>query len=160
MRNRLLVISLVLCLLFMAGPVLADIIVDDGGPDDEPGQKDLNQLDFGTPGSISLPVGWNWDDTSITGANTLDACALFDTDQDGFANYVVCSEVDKDGNEITFLYQCTADSRVDRCGGPTVITTFTSACAAGIVTGSDPFRLNATHTSGKYLRYKSCMLFR
>ncbi len=37
---------------------------------------------------------------------------------------------------------------MDRCGGPTVITTFTSACAAGIVTGSDPFRLNATHTSG------------
>ena len=33
---------------------------------------------------------WGWDDTATTGNNTLDGCALFDTDGDGFANYSFC----------------------------------------------------------------------
>ena len=66
--------------------------VDDGGADDEPGQKDLNSLtvDYGAPGGPSINVKWGWDDTATTGNNTLDGCALFDTDADGFANYSFC----------------------------------------------------------------------
>jgi len=29
---------------------------------------------------------WQWDDTGWSGNNTGDACALYDTDGDGFAN--------------------------------------------------------------------------
>ena len=76
--------------------------VDDGGADDEPGQKDLNFLtvDYGAPGATSINVKWGWDDTATTGANTLDGCALFDTDGDGFANYSFCVIVTSSGTSV------------------------------------------------------------
>ena len=69
-------------------------IVDQNGEDDLGGQKDLNSLtvDYGLPGATSLSVSWNWDDTATSGANTRDACPLFDTDGDGFANSCVLSD--------------------------------------------------------------------
>jgi hypothetical protein len=68
-----------------AAPITA---VDDAGPDDEPGQKDLNFLtvDYGLPGATSIDLNWGWDDTATSGNNTRDACALYDTDGDGIAN--------------------------------------------------------------------------
>src|SRR5262245_49906185 len=46
------------------------------GANDEPGQKDLTQLcidDAGLPNT--LQVTWNWDEISVSGNNTLDACS-------------------------------------------------------------------------------------
>ncbi len=123
-------------------------IVDQNGEDDLGGQKDLNSLtvDYGLPGATSLSVSWNWDDTATSGANTRDACSLFDTDGDGFANYAFCVTVNNNTTVSTpRLYLCTADSRADRCGGPTEDTSFTSTGTTSVVANSDPFRTSPTH---------------
>ena len=78
---------------FASSSVLAALVCtnDTAGANDEPGQKDLTQLcvdDAGLP--TSLQVTWNWDEISVSGANTLDACALFDTDGDGNVNFSLC----------------------------------------------------------------------
>ena len=38
----------------------------------------------------TLTVTWNWDELTVSGANTLDACSLYDTDGDGFVNSALC----------------------------------------------------------------------
>ena len=103
------------------------IVPDDLGANDEPGQKDLTLQ--GTNNSVSGEVNvlWNWDDTSVGGGNTLDACTLFDTDGDGNANFAFCAIV---GNESKsnktlvlqkeVLYTC-GDTRADRCSSQIAI---------------------------------------
>ena len=94
-------------------------IVDDAGPDDEPGQKDLNQLtvDFDS-GAADIEVTWNWDVISVSGANTGDACSLYDTDNDGNANYSLCVIWDTNSNyQTTRLYVC-GDGAADKCDQP------------------------------------------
>ncbi|HSE32819.1 MAG TPA: hypothetical protein VLA93_14695, partial [Pyrinomonadaceae bacterium] len=135
-----------------AQTIFTDVVVtviDDAGADDEPGQKDLNQLST-DKGNLptSMAVTWNWDDTAWTGGNTGDACSLFDTDGDGFANFTLCVTVG--GNPATYqstrLFSC-GDTRSDRCDQPTVlISTFTSTCTATIVANSDPFSNVPSHT--------------
>src|SRR6266571_4313986 len=65
------------------------------GPDDMPGQKDLNQFCalHDACGIAGTHYSWNFDDTSWSGGNTGDACLLFDTDGDGNANRAVCVTV-------------------------------------------------------------------
>jgi len=90
------------------------------GANDVPGQKDLTMQ--GTNNSDeangNLWVVWAWDDTSVSGNNTLDACTLFDTDADGNANEALCLTLGKSGNSLTIktttLYSC-GDARNDRC---------------------------------------------
>jgi hypothetical protein len=94
-------------------------VLDDDGPDDQPGQKDLNQLTIDLEaGAADLEVSWNWDVIALSGANTGDACALFDTDDDGNANYALCV-IWNDGQtyQTTVLYSC-GDGRSDRCDQP------------------------------------------
>jgi hypothetical protein len=126
-------------------------IVDDGGPDDLPGQKDLNFLtvDYGAPGDPSISVKWGWDDTATSGGNTRDACALFDTDGDGFANYSFCVIVASNGSVSKVLYTC-GDTKSDRCDQPRApVAVFSSTATASIVPNSDPFRNTSPHnTSG------------
>ena len=118
----LLSILLGLGLVIAGGTIAAAIpitIEDDAGPDDEPGQKDLNELtvDFAPAGS-DLEVTWNWDVISVSGQNTGDACALFDTDNDGNANYSLCVVWDNGASyQTTILYSC-GDGRADRCDQP------------------------------------------
>ena len=140
----------------VATSTFTDLIItqiDDEGPDDEPGQKDLNQMSSEL-GPSAVAVTWNWDDTDFgnLGGNTGDACALVDTNQDGFANYAFC--VVADGNPAVKisnrLYTCN-NTRSDRCAGPTEVTVFTSTSTASVVPNSDPFRLapfNALHNDG------------
>jgi uncharacterized repeat protein (TIGR01451 family) len=122
-------------------------VIDDDGPDDEPGQKDLNQMSS-DPGATAVAITWNWDDTDFgnLGGNTGDACALVDTDFDGNANYSFC--VVADGNPAVQisnrLYTCT-DTKSDRCTGPTLVPTFTSTSTASVVDDSDPFKDVTTH---------------
>lgn len=122
-------------------------VIDDAGPDDEPGQKDLNQMTTNYDNAGFVEISWNWDDTAWQGANTGDGCSLFDTDGDGFANYSLCVTIDLAGAfDQSRLYSCDADSRSDRCGGPTQIGTFASDCTAGPgLANSDPFWNVAGH---------------
>ena len=108
-----------------ASPAAAqECIVDQQAADDEPGQKDLTELceDPGDGTPFDLLVSFNFDDNEWAGANTGDGCALFDTDGDSFANFALCVTVE-DGAPADQaagsprLFQCTTDSRVDRCVG-------------------------------------------
>lgn len=92
------------------------------GANDVPGQKDLTMqgTNNSAEGSGDLWVVWAWDDTSVSGNNTLDACTLFNTDPgvDGNANLALCLTLQRSGNSLsiktTTLYTC-GDSRNDRC---------------------------------------------
>ncbi|HEX5902083.1 MAG TPA: hypothetical protein VF028_03055, partial [Actinomycetota bacterium] len=112
-------------------------IVDDAGADDEPGQKDLNFLtvDYGAPGANTIDVNWGWDDTATSGNNTRDACALFDSDGDGFANFSYCIIVQTNGTSTDQLYSC-GDTAADRCTNPRLPIADTSTFAASIVPDS------------------------
>ena len=137
-------------------------VIDDGGPDDVGGssQRDLNAMaiDFAAL-PTSLAVNWNWDNTGFTGGNTGDACSLYDTDNDGFANFALCVVVNSNPAVYvsTRLYSCN-DTRTDRCAGDTLIgdddggtpePSIASVCSASVVANSDPFRLNPAHTASK-----------
>lgn len=136
-----------------AAPIVS---VDDAGADDEPGQKDLNALsvDYGLPGATVIDVKWNWDNTSTTGNNTRDGGALFDTDDDGFANYSLYVTVATNGTWVTQLFACGGDSNSDRCSGPSLVGTFSSTATVSTVTNSDPFGVlsspdfDQTHVTG------------
>jgi uncharacterized cupredoxin-like copper-binding protein len=125
-------------------------VIDDNGPDDQPGQKDLSKMSSDL-GATAIAITWNWDDTDFgnLGGNTGDACSLIDTDSDGNANYAFCVVADGNpaGQISNRLYSCN-DSRVDRCAGPTLISPFTSTSTASVVPGSDPFAANPAHSSG------------
>jgi hypothetical protein len=117
--------------------------LDEQGPDDEPGQKDLNQLateDAPTP-PVDYQVQIWWDQSGWNGSNTGDACIMIDTNGNDLADWALCETVHNDPAEHldTNLYQCLHDSRVDRCGGPEAVLTFTSTCTATTLVGADPF---------------------
>lgn len=123
-----------------ASPVVA---IDDAGPDDLSGQKDLTSLavDYAA-GSLT----WAWDDTSTTGANTMDGCALFDTNGNGFANTAVC--VVTGGSPLSYIqrvtYVCAADSAADRCAGPAAVP-IVVPLSGPVTTAPDPFVAVAGH---------------
>ncbi len=110
-------------------------ITDVQGANDQPGQKDLTQMCYDYSGlSTSITTNWNWDDTAWSGNNTGDACALFDTDGDGFANYATCVTVEdgppavqKSGSPRVFTCN---DTRSDRCAGDILIAgSYTTNCS-------------------------------
>ncbi len=96
-------------------------VIDLQGANDEPGQKDLNQMciDETMESEGDLYVTWNWDDIKWTGTNTGNACSLFDTDNDGYANYSLCVVVA--GSPATYqdtiLYSC-GDASASKCTNP------------------------------------------
>jgi hypothetical protein len=128
-------------------------ITDVQGADDEPGQKDLNefckQADDGTP--FEVRVGWNFDDVSWSGNNTGDACALFDTNGNGFADFALCVTIE-DGPPATMqagsprLFMC-GDDRPDRCtNGVEDTDGFDSQCTVNDPSeGIDPFASDPDH---------------
>lgn len=124
--------------------------VDSAGANDEPGQKDLNEMCID---SATGQISWNWDETSVNGANTLDGCSLFDTDGDGNINKAICVSTTDGGSYTKTVYTCSADSRVDRCAGADAGSPATSTCSLAIdpaqtfASGSDaPNDLKATCT--------------
>jgi hypothetical protein len=104
----------------LAAPTFT-FVQDTDGLDDEPGQKDLTAqataFDFDT-NPDDFYVAWRWDETSWSGKNTGDACALFDSDANGSADFAVCVTVStSSATELsTRVYTCT-DGRPDRCTG-------------------------------------------
>lgn len=112
------------------------------GANDEPGQKDLTQMCFDGSSNTSVFAEWNWDDTGWNGQNTGDACALFDTNNDGLANFASCVTVEDDPAEQSTssprIYTCN-NTRPDRCAGPTLVTgPYTSDCDVAILS-TQPF---------------------
>ena len=97
---------------------------DQNGADDQPGQKDLSAHAV-APGTVAgggdLWVAWKWDVTSLSGGNTGDGCALFDTDGDSKVNFAICVTIG--GSPAVQqavsprIYTC-GDAKVDRCTAP------------------------------------------
>ena len=104
-------------------------VPDDAGVNDVPAQSDLNAFTRADNVSGKIGVKWVWDDiNSWTGSGqTGDACALFDTDNDGKANAAVCVRINNPGGnpDVTaqlspgspLNYTC-GDSKQDRCASP------------------------------------------
>ena len=120
-------------------------LVDDAGPDDEPGQKDLSMTSFDL-GVTALAVTWNWDDIDWSGSNTGDACVLIDNDADGNANYSFCVTVGgSPAAKISHtLYSC-IDNSPSKCFGAASVAT-SSTSTASVVLNADPFRPHPAHT--------------
>jgi hypothetical protein len=120
----------------------------DGGRNDEPGQKDLTLQ--GTDSSdlpTAINVLWNWDETSVGGGNSLDGCTLFDSDGDGNANFAFCATVGNVSNQnktlvlkSETLYTC-GDTRNDRCSSQiaTVTQSGGTACELALNSSTNPF---------------------
>ena len=121
LKSAFIVGSLVFSGAAFSAPIIT--ITDDNGADDEPGQKDLNQLtvDY-NPGVGDIAVTWNWDETGTNGNNSLDACSLYDTNGDGLADASLCviGKGDPSEYQSTVLYTCN-NTRADRCAGPTEV---------------------------------------
>ena len=125
---------------------------DQGGANDVPGQKDLTIQGTNTSAMpTAINILWNWDDTSVGGGNTLDGCALFDTDTSGAglgqADAAFCATV---GNTSTkpatlelkteTLYGC-GDTRPDRCASQLTVLSQSSGtqCQVELNSDSNPF---------------------
>src|SRR2546425_12532731 len=147
----------------VAAPVC---VVDAAGADDiNANQKDLNEFclspgnDGGLSGCLSSDANltWTWDDAGWTGGNTGDACALYDTDGDGNANFALCVTVAGDpaaqSSGSPKFYSCDDTSRL-RCNTATQITTASSACAVTSVT--DVFG-TSSHKSGNICAGTDCL---
>jgi hypothetical protein len=121
--------------------------IDDAGPDDLPGQKDINylSLNYATTND-AVRARWGFDDTSWSGNNTGDGCVLFDQDQDGKANVAFCVTVEKAGVFKAFRAYTCSDAASDRCTNPVIKTTLTSSGSASF--RADPFASLAIHATG------------
>lgn len=116
-------------------------VVDSSGANDEPGQKDLTKLGRDLSSSNPLNIFWNWDEISMSGSNTADGCALFDTNNTGLVDYALCVTWGGTQNQISGspkLYSCN-DTRVDRCAGSVAITTPISSVCTVANASNDPF---------------------
>ncbi|HJY98616.1 MAG TPA: SdrD B-like domain-containing protein [Patescibacteria group bacterium] len=114
---------------------------DTQGVNDEPGQKDLTKLSRDLDSINPVLIKWNWDETSMSGSNTADACALFDTDNDGLANYALCAVWEDNQQQLSNsprLYSCN-DSRPDRCSGDVLVSISNGSTCSITNSGDDPF---------------------
>jgi len=118
-----------------ANPPSFSFVSDESGANDLPGQKDLTAHAIANSSTAgAFWVAWKWDDTSWSGNNTGDACALFDTDGDGKVNSAICVTVggkplaSQQANSPR-VYTC-GDTKVDRCTTPiTLVSPIQSACS-------------------------------
>lgn len=118
------------------------VVQDENGADDQPGQKDLSLQGTATPQPGDLWTMWQWDDTSLSGGNTGDACALFDTNANSKVNFAVCVTIQSNpavqAPVSPRVYTC-GDGKVDRCTSTyTQITPINTACATN-TNATDPF---------------------
>jgi uncharacterized repeat protein (TIGR01451 family) len=142
----LIVVAAASLVLVASGGAALIVVVDDNGPDDVPGQKDLSfmAVDYGLPGATSIRVQWSWDDTATSGANTRDACALFDSDGDGNANFAFCVTVNSNNTFTSQVLRCQNNSP-SRCGGGIPVAGATSSTTV-TTPYPDPFAGRADHT--------------
>lgn len=130
--------------------ITTDCFNDGDGANDEPGQKDLTKACIESASKNPIHVTWNWDITGLTGQNSADGCALFDTNMNGLANYAICNSwrgtPPTQLSTYPVLYRCN-DSRSDRCAGGTPVTiTYGSYCT--IVHSNSSFPYNDPFPTG------------
>ncbi len=117
---------------------------DVNGPNDPAGdgQSDITQLCIDESGlPASFEVKFSWDDNSFSGANTGDACVLFDLDGDaaGDIDYALCASVGGNPGSLVAgptFYSCSGQP--DRCGNSALIGGGASSCS-GTTENTDPF---------------------
>ncbi|MEL7592324.1 MAG: hypothetical protein AAGU17_13625 [Anaerolineaceae bacterium] len=130
--------------------ISTDCFTDGDGANDEPGQKDLTKACIESASKNPIHVTWNWDITGLSGQNSADGCALFDTNMNGLANYAVCNSwrgtPPAQLSTYPVLYRCN-DTRSDRCAGGAPITiTYGSYCK--IVSGNSAFPYDDPFSTG------------
>jgi hypothetical protein len=123
---------------------------DVSGADDQPGQKDLNLQGIYSAAPGDLWVEWQWDDTAVSGGNTGDACALFDSGTlNGKVNFSVCATIAgtptaSQAAASPRVYTC-GDGKVDRCTSTyTQVALGNTACVVQNPV-SDPFAGVGSH---------------
>jgi hypothetical protein len=102
-------------------------VPDSGGANNGPGQKDLTQMgwfeDVSNASNPVIDLFWSWDEVTVSGGNTLDGCALFDSNGNTLIDFAICGSINGKANAM-YLKSVTAytcvDSRNDRCGSPAV----------------------------------------
>ena len=135
--------------LSLSNPPSFNFVNDENGADDQPGQKDLSAQAVATPAPGDLWVSWKWDVTAISGGNTGDGCALFDTNSNSKVNFAVCVTIagspTAQAATSPRVYTC-GDGKVDRCTSTYAqVTPINTACATN--TGSsDPFHNGQSDT--------------
>jgi len=125
-------------------------VADQQGANDVPGQVDLTQMGRDDTSATTYKLFWSWDSTDQwTGTGqTGDACALFDNDNDGNINFVICVRVNNPGADPAvvkispngtvgpvYLFSC-SDKKNDRCTGPTAVSYGSGDASAGKIGGS------------------------
>lgn len=117
-------------------PLPVNCQVDPRGANDRPGQRDVTMfcVDRGNGAPWELHAALSFDETTVRGSNTMDSCALFNTDGDAFANLAVCVTLDGGGGDnLTRLQSVrlfTCDNRkADKCMGPVPVPgPYTTSC--------------------------------
>jgi hypothetical protein len=114
------------------------------GANDEPGQKDLTRMCVDSQVD-PLEIQFQWDEIYGGGANTYDACNMFDTDSDGYINYSLCVQVlANPGTDLmeyynVILYSC-GDDKSDRCTQPVSVLPISPGTACTVAQKElDPF---------------------
>lgn len=97
-------------------------VIDQQGPNDQPGQKDMTRMGRDESDPTYYKLFWSWDDTNFAG-QVGDACALFSKETDGGINLAVCGQVQGTGpvtqtTASPSVYTCNP-SKNDRCQGAT-----------------------------------------
>ena len=108
--------------MFVAGTAHAAEVctTDSAGVDDEAGLGDLAEMCVDAIDSpLETDVAWSWDETSL-GSESLEACALVDTDKDGNADEALCVEAAGDPVAVTdvSIYRCADDDSPRHCANP------------------------------------------
>jgi uncharacterized repeat protein (TIGR01451 family) len=154
-QSRFLLLLLVLTLLGFSRLVGAvpQCLVDVDGPNDPTGdgQVDITRLCTDNDNLVTTPlpvtgsfdVYMSWDEIAFSGANTGDACVLFDTNGDpgGNIDYAICISVGGSPASLSagpLIYSCD-DSADNQCNSPVSITPSGATTCAASVQSVDPF---------------------
>jgi len=127
------------------------------GPNDEPGQKDLNRYCARVGPNNSSFFYWSWDEILWSGSNTGDACILLDSNKNGLADLAICVSVEGNGVfQQMRLFRCTGDQATDRCFGSEELVApaegFKTHCCVESNSPVDPFYdpSNSKNTGDQY----------
>lgn len=117
---------------------------DVGGANDIPGQKDLNLHGVKYGDAAAYLVYWQWDDTRVSGGNTLDGCSLVDIDGnlDKKPNLAICATLSRtaltNSSPILWtLYSC-GNQQNNRCDGAVARLSNTLTGYSDTTTGCSP----------------------
>ncbi len=114
--------------------------------DDFPNQQDVTGVGIASnwvnPGpATTIYLRFDFDDTTVSGANTLDGCWLVDTDQDGNVNRGLCFSLGGSPVDLvsTRFFTCN-DSTTSTCAGDVEVFGSSASCAVNSgTTGADLF---------------------